>query len=62
MNKIILIFALLLASAINVEPDCKAYEAFDEETNKCVKVCKEKQFAYQEDRFMRRSLPKRRLF
>ena len=49
MNKIILIFALLLASAISSEPDCKAYEAYDEETNKCVKVCEENQFANQEE-------------
>ena len=49
MNKKILIFALLLAFVISEEPNCKAYEAFDEESNKCVKVCEENQFANQDE-------------
>ena len=49
MNKMILIFSLLIAFAISVEPECKAYEIFDEETNKCIKVCNEQQFVNQEE-------------
>ena len=49
MNKIILIFALLVAFAISVKPECKAYEIFDEEANKCIKVCNDQQFVNQEE-------------
>jgi len=49
MNKMILIFSLLIAFAISVEPECKPYEIFDEETNKCIKVCNEQQFVNQEE-------------
>ena len=49
MNKLILIFTLLVAFVISIEPECKHYEIFDEETNKCVKVCKEQQFVNEDE-------------
>ena len=49
MNKMILIFTLLLALVISVEPECKHYEFLDEETNKCVKVWKEEQFVNEDE-------------
>ena len=41
MNKMILIFSMLLAFVISVETQCQAYEIYDEENNKCEKACEE---------------------